>query len=424
MNRRLPIKARSFRQSTRHVLILIPIVFGTAWGCGLVLDDFTKYTPPAPPSETCPPYSYPPPPEGNDTGSKSFVVAVKEIDLGESAPADNPVGLNLDQVCTACATAGDAGTSDGGAGDPNTNSSCVFPSWATKKQCDDINGVDNAVAKLFKSLGEFVSVDAISSGYYNEQANLGAWSLLLRISGYNGTPNDKKITVELLTTPGIVQPMSGGGGSGGGGGAGGAAPIANWDGNDKWPVPINILQNANKQNPPLNEPNGGGAAYKSIYIDEFAYVADGIMVATIPTADIDLAGSGAGQFFIRLYAGSLIGQIVDSDGTGTAFQIKDGILAGRWKTSDFFDRLGSVKVSDFTFCKDDIITYNTFKKSLCSYVDIASTLGGPTIQCDSISYAMRFQALPAQVGVTSNARPFVDLCAQQGKQSPAGDDCK
>lgn len=416
-------KARKLRFSTRNIFIATPIAFSTLWGCGLVLDDFTKITPPPAPPETCPPQSYPPQPSTeSEPGDKQFVVAVKTVDLGEAAPADNPVGLNLDQVCTACATA-DGGTSDGGAEDPAAISSCIFPSWATKKQCDDINGIDNAVAKLFKTLGEFVSVDGITSSYYNDEADKGAWSILIRVSGYNGTPNDKNIVVELLTTPGLYKAASG---AGGGGGAGGSSPEikANWDGTDEWPVPVDILKNSNGVSPGLDEPNGGGPGYQSVYIDKNAYVADGILVATIPTADIDLAGSGAGQFLIRLYAGSLVGQIVDPDGTGTKFELKDTVISGRWKTSDFFNRLGSVKVSNYTFCRDDLITYGTFKKNLCSYVDIASTLGGPTISCDSVSFAMRMQGFPAKVGRTSNARPVVDLCVEQGKLSPAGDDCK
>jgi hypothetical protein len=53
--------------------------------------------------------------------------------------------------------------------------------------------------------------------------------------------------------------------------------------------------------------------------------------------------------------------------------------------------------------------------------EIASTLGGPTLKCDSLSFGIRFQSSPAQLG-----KPYVDAeppSQRPNGQNPAADRC-
>ena len=77
--------------------------------------------------------------------------------------------------------------------------------------------------------------------------------------------------------------------------------------------------------------------------------------------------------------------------------MRDGLLVGRWKMSDFFNMLGTLEAAGMNLCTDNPL-YPIVKQGACQYVDMASTLGGATTPCDSMSFAMAFDADPALLG--------------------------
>lgn len=375
----------------------LPAALATG-SCHLVLDSFEKGPevvkevvvdagPDGP--EPCINATYPDPPPANTMAGEEFdfVVAVQEVDFGEDAPPEAPVGLDLDRTCSC----------DG------EGASCKYPVWADESHCDDKNGVDNATGKLFKSMQSALGATSFGSAYYSKAACNGLWSLLMRVTGYNGEKNDDKVTFIIYTTPGYGDPMgAGGAGGGGGGGAGGAGGCGSmpapgdprWDGTDVWPVSSASLLDGVTLDMPK-------------YVDVNAYVSDGTLVANVNDTQIDLDGLD-GHFGVKLTAGTVLAPLSNPDGK---WRIEKGIVAARWRWEDLFTALGSVKLNGQALCADNNIFYPPIQERLCAFVDIGSKIAGPTTECDAISFGMSFKALPAMLGAPYVVPAEVPQCA-------------
>jgi hypothetical protein len=340
---------------------------GGAGGC--------KHTP-------LPPY----PTETADSGDIDFVAALRSVDLGESAGAQSAIGLDVDSTCTCLG--------DG--------PSCLYPPYATKDHCDGTNGIDNSAAGIFKSIAAALGADGFGSTFYSQMAEQGEWSLLVRVQGYNGQVDDPKVKLSIYMTPGYL-------GDGGAGGAGGVTPDPQpkWDGNDAWAISTDSLAD-------------GASLDMPIYFDANAYISGGQLVANLPNFFIPFQGTDS-SLNVSLTAGVLIAAILNPESDNLGWRIVNGTIAGRWKTADLFKNLGSFSSSGQSFCNDGGITYTTFKKSICGFVDIASTLGGATLDCDAISFGMLFQTMPAKLGPLYVPVPSPSTCPEG--QDPALDDC-
>jgi hypothetical protein len=156
------------------------------------------------------------------------------------------------------------------------------------------------------------------------------------------------------------------------------------------------------------------------YVDTNAYVSDGTLVANLTEATIDLNGD-ASHLGIKLTAGIVIGSIQNPAADGLGWRIVNGIVTGRWRSEDLFDGLGTFTAEGESFCNDSGFIYKQFKKTLCGYIDIASTLGGPTLQCDSLSFGMKFTTHPALLGGLYTPPVLQSMCPMG--QNPADDGC-
>lgn len=306
--------------------------------------------------------TFPAAPEGAAAGGDiEFVVAVREVDFGENAGLDEPVGLDVDGVCT-CSPGG---------------GSCAYPAWATEIHCDLKGGIDNASGKLFKNITALVGGAAFGSGHYSTTASEGRWSLLLRVTGYNGEKDDEKVTLSIYT--GGAMPAPGG-------------PA--WNGADEWPVSSASLVD-------------GADINKPVQVDADAYVSGGILVAHVEGARIDLVGDN-GPLGVRLTGGTLAAPLGKDESGG--FRIEGGTVAARWRWADFFEALGSAALGGSPTCAGSSL-YSQIQKRVCASVDIASTAGGETADCDAISFGMKFTALPAKLGAVYPAPGPVAQCA-------------
>jgi hypothetical protein len=157
-----------------------------------------------------------------------------------------------------------------------------------------------------------------------------------------------------------------------------------------------------------------------IYTDEKAYVAQGTLVANLPTSAIRFAGTDS-KLEITLTAGAFLGSIQNPPADNLGWRIVNGTVSGRWKTSDLFKNVATFTADGTSFCKNGGLIYNTFKKTVCGYVDIASTLGGPTLECDSLSFAMRVQTHPAKLGGLYIPDASMPSCPEG--EDPSTDDC-
>jgi hypothetical protein len=322
---------------------------------------------------TCVHAGWPLPPESApEGGDVSFVAALRSIDLGEKNPAD-PAGLDLDGLCTC---------------DPQ-GPSCLYPDYAKANHCDGKGGRDNSIAKVFSQVQ--LLVPEFGSNTFSQNAEKGNWSILVRVWNWNGQDNDAQVNVALYQTywKDSTQPTQ--------------APL--WQGEDYWPVATTSLVDG------MNFDNAK-------YFDNAAYVTGGVVVASLPEAFFGFNGSGS-NVGIKLTAGTLVGRIEHVK--ASSYRLADGVVGGRWKVDDIFKVLGSFSVNNNVLCNDGGTAYTSVKQLLCSNVDIASTLGGPTTPCDSLSFGMTFQTEPALISKTYVPELDENLCSPD--QDPSNDSC-
>jgi hypothetical protein len=336
-------------------------------------------------------------PAMSDGGADSveFVAAIRSIDIGESSidTLGPIVGFDLDKTCS-CSGEGH---------------SCKIPAGANEKDhCDGPGGIDNVTARIFKDASPFAP--SASSTIQSGRAENGEWSLLIRVKGYNGKANDDKVTVALHPSPGLrMQPCTT------------KDEKPKWDGSDLWPVDVVSLGQGSGDG--SNGGNGcmpgvkGFTFDKPLYADDKAYVANNVMVANIPDADLVLSGK-SGQTVIRLKAGFVTGTIEKG---ANGYKIVKGTLAGRWPLSDVFKSISKLVSSSGTELCTDNNTYKLIKTRLCSVPDITAGLAGPTTPCDAISFATNFETEPAKLGVTWKAMTSPPGCP--AGTDPANDSC-
>lgn len=333
--------------SRAHAGALLVIALGSIAACAQIagldddrhLDDGT----------TCDTTSVPGPPSSAGGGALEILVAVRSIDLGENAASD-PMksSVNLDGACSC----------------PGPTS-CVEPMWAAADHCDNPGGRDNAAAQAWRVINEEnpLKIPIISSSGFSGQIDAGAWSLLIRVTGYNGMPDDADVAVTLFASPGL-----------------GAAP--NWDGKDAWSVAdVSLVDKVSIAKPISTTTN--------------AYVSGGVLVVSIAAVEL-LLFSPSIRMAVNL--SSVVMRATIEKASGGGYRLSHGILGARWKVPDMMGDLGSVTILD----TEHLCTTSTFhsfvKQKLCSVVDIPSGVDGPASPCNAMSFGVGFEADPALLG--------------------------
>jgi hypothetical protein len=315
--------------------------------------------------------TYPDPPGGMDDGVAipGLVFAVHTIDMGDNG--DTP-GYDLDNVCTCFDDAG---------------SSCSGASPQLSTYCDAPGGVDNQAAKLFQLIELPLGPGLFGSDFFSSEANQGAWSLLIYVQGYNGELNDPFVTVSLFPSPGL----------------GGKAPA--WNGSDKWPVTAESVGDGGLSNPLFNS-NGG-------------YVSGGVLVATLPTSELTLAGGSGEAISVRLSAGVLTAHIAMTNGV---WSLKNGVIAARWALADVFKSLSTYRDNNGNPICTNQISYTFAKSTVCNDADILVDGTQPkSAPCDALSIGLGFTADPAVLGDIADAGAVSDGCSPA--TDPANDTC-
>jgi hypothetical protein len=347
-------------------------------------------------SGSCGSLRWPDPPAdtGPDGQSLDIVVAVRAIDFGEGDVSMGPlIGYDLDSRCTCLG--------DG--------PSCKQPMIMNDTvHCDGPGGRDNVVANLFHAAGMFDP--SFGSAGYSQDANDGAWSVLVRIQGYNGEPDDDQVSLSLFTSGGLDKDPCF---------VDGTMPA--WDGNDAWPVDASSLEDPGAGGGGAgggggcgSPPPPGFSVDAPLYVDTAAYVSGSVVVASLPASGILLNDEGA---FIKLTGGFVTGRLAQEGGR---WQLHEGILTGRWRMTDFFQALGFMSAGGSPLCTDNPI-YALFKQAVCDARDLTADVSGPTTPCDAISFAMGFEAEAAQLGWIYQGTGMPGGCPQE--TDPALDSC-
>ncbi|MSP26722.1 MAG: hypothetical protein EXR75_16590 [Myxococcales bacterium] len=330
-----------------------------------------------------------------------FVAALRTVDIGEADPQlamQGPsVGYDLDARCTCLG--------DG--------ASCQKPAFASGDHCDGPGGVDNATARLFALAAPFAK--ELSSANQSASAAAGNWSLLARVSEFNGTLNDAQVRVALYPSPGLdADPCWPRG------------KLPSFNGTDAWPVdivsledPVDVGGAGGGGGEPAPDGCAGLTGYdynKPRFVDAKAYVNDGVLVASLP--ELGLAFSSKGKMVeFKLVAGFVTGRLENS---ASGWRIRDGLLVGRWPLKEMFLALTSVVVSGEVVCTDNSI-YGLLKEKACTFTDIAASFGGPTTECDALSVGLRFQTEPAKLGIAWKRIANAGMCP--AATDPANDSC-
>jgi hypothetical protein len=318
----------------------------------------------------------PPEPPANSAGGGgiAFVVAVKQIDFGDAAGDPKDIGYDLDARCT-CQGQGNA---------------CLREAWASADACDGPQGRDNAAGALLSKLSPLLT--DFGSEDWSQAATEGDWSILLRVRGYNGTPDDDQVRLDWFVPHAYwvdkgddsIQPA--------------------WDGNDVWPIRESSVLDPDAGAQSLEEPR---------FYDPHAYVTAGMLVASFPESAFQVSDK-----YLLDFVGSFItARVVETSG---GWELQEGLLASRWKTASILGQLGRVVILGLAVCMDHP-AYEGLKGQICSYADIYSGVGTPTTPCDSISAGMTFEAKPAKLGpvLPQASEPATCLPAV----NPAGDTC-
>ncbi len=311
--------------------------------------------------------------------------ALHTVELGENDVGKRP-GFDLDRVCsccTDCKTAADA---------------CTLPSYATAGAACDADdaggssnlGRDNALAKVLASFGQLGSQLPVGSDSMTQRIDDGLWTVLIRVSDYNGLPDDDQVSVSLFTTDGIAPAMP------------------KWDGTDVWPIRNDSLA---PNYPILPDPRDAATV-----LNAAAYVTGGRLVGVFDggaTSTTRLSLNLPGGFTLTLTTAIFS---ADLEKTATGWRLGAGTMGGIWNTADIFKSLSAVRPP---LCTDDA-AYAIFTQRLCQFVDIRS--GTPSPQpCDALSFGLAFTADPIVFGAIELAGIAGPGCPMA--TNPAFDSC-
>jgi len=334
------------------------------------------------------------PPEGTSKASDDVeaIFALRNISLEQSGDRWRRFGLDLDGINTASV---------------NDPAECVAADG--QPTLDGDNGIDN-------SFGQHVLptvVGLISCLEDNIALNqgLGFGTVLLRLREWNGTPNDAKVDVSVVsavdgTSADDVSAFEWGGPSGATlmlPGSRAEAPPPAWDGEDLFYVDPGSLVAGDIRHPLVWKTD--------------AYISGGRVVLPVDTATTFVFLTGPGSFWLSL-DGYLLADISEDGRT-----LEKGLLAGRFSAGDLVATLTPLGICDDAF-------RGTVTSLLTDNLDlrIDPDLGNPDEQCTASSVAFSFQGIRARIAdtIAPVELPVPDPCADGGAQSgpePAFDRC-
>ncbi len=307
------------------------------------------------------------------TGTE-FVAAIRVLRT-RYALDGGPLGLDLDRFCSC----------------QGETPSCIPRSDQDKDlSCDLAAGRDNQLTTFFR-LVEYVlgfTSDEDSLGVlYTQFAELGRWTILFRVTGYNGLPNDEQVRVEWYPSSGLS----------------GQAPMPPaWEGADEWAVaPSSVV-----------DPEAGVLEPK--YFDNDGYVTNGVLVFSLPKSEL-LVTNGLNRLSITISDGTVMGQI---DPYGSSYVLRDGIIAGRVSEENMFKMAADFRDHNgVPFCIDTPGWLAT-RDGICRGADIQVGSAAPNKRCDAVSLALGFDTAAAKLGGVGQTMTGQIDCADGGAGDP------
>ena len=221
----------------------------------------------------------------------------------------------------------------------------------------------------------------------NKPFEEGRLGFLVRVQGYNETPNDTLVQVRVSTSMGIEARADGGSRTGAEACASpdsGVLPSWNSAGGDRW-----------------FGPNNGGAASEG-------YVTNGTLVVNGSTTSYEIP---VGAQTLRQSKSIFVASIGKSK-TGPGFVLR-GNLVGLVSANNLLSVIG--EFPDFLakdpkprICDSDGGALSLFKTPLCSALDLLESSNDPTRPCDSVAFVVGIEAEQVAVESTAPCSLFAD----------------
>jgi hypothetical protein len=328
----------------------------------------------------------------SDDGGNVVIAAVRIFDLGIDT-GGGPSGFNLDKTCStdiatsSCTTEVDEATFAGYGKDFNAQ------------------GGDNAGFSLLQYLAQ--QGDSFKPASVNQRLQAGEYGIVVRVTRWNGLPDDPDVLVEIFPAIGVWKQLDGGTETDGG--------KPTFTAVDQW-----MRDERFRLAPGLDSSSIKSAT---------AWITGGKLVATFP--DLTFAVSvpdDPKKLDIHVRDAYVAGTLAADGGE----YVTDVVAGGRWKTSDFLDQVrqifvkNTLGVTNAYLCDPGPIqfAYNAVKKEACNGRDIRSVAVDDNKQqpCDAVSLGMRFDTYPvAEAGAFATGPTIPPRCVDAAV--PAGDDC-
>ncbi len=331
--------------SMRARLALFGLLVSLGVGCDQaeLIEQRTGAIPPSAPS---------PDTEGPDGEARVFLL--RDMVLRQGMGVWRTLGWNLDGRCTEPPEHPDG--VDAGGEDPldGWDIECVPLNTGDLPSLDGDDCRDNNYGQFISLALEPLGIDIEAD--VRERQLQGRLALLMRVTEYNGTPNDPQVRVEVVQSVAAVP-------------AGGAEgdPLR-WDGTDTF----------------YPAANGFTASGEPIILDRVAYVRESRLVMRIPPRS-DFAFEGRNSALrLRLTGGTISGRL-EGD------RLEAAVIAGRWGVADFLDDLDALGV-----CPDDPLR-SFAETGIRGSADVLSnpeSVPGGLVPCDAVSLAVGLTGYP------------------------------
>jgi hypothetical protein len=306
------------------------------------------------------------------------------------------LGFDLDGVCTASDTCESV--------DPPP--SCQVGGSALPR--DGKYCRDNTFGRLEYAaalIPELTTKYGLSDDRFNCALCVGHYNFLIRVTGYNGEPNDDRVRIDFYPSPGLEKPLP-------------------WDcSKPDWrthpcftpDMPWTVEEGATADGRPGPE-LGDGKMF-----DDAAYVRDGYIVARLPEDTLFwFPGYKAlvVAYPLRLQNAVVTGRI--ARGADGIWRIGDGMIGGR--------TLGDDVVKGFRlmgFCDtNDPQNYDLMTTFVRSNLDVlADGRSDSNVPCNAMSVGIGYTAVQARAGKLERVEPLVE-CKLHASGGDAGADAQ
>lgn len=333
----------------------------------------------------------PAPPADAAPGSRFVLAALRLLDFGIEVDGGRPQipGFNLDLTCSV-----DLASS-------SCTSSLLPAAFETHARDKSASGIDNAGFSLIEYISRFS--DVLSPRGINQGIQDGRYGAVIRIDGWNGQADDDDVSIEVFPAIGVEA------------GGGGTKPA--FDEDDRWVLDSRFQVGGVLEASTIRAARGWVTGNR--LVGRFAEIVLPVFIDADPK-----------PFEVRV-RDAILTALVETDGDGNAV-LRDGVVSGRWKTSDFLGQVRTIYVEDSNGLEQTVLCdpvpgatliYNSVKSTICDGRDIRSdsrdNAGEP---CDALSAAARIEAYSVKKLGTFAAPPDPGVrCVDAA--IPEGDDC-